>query len=230
MSQRKDDKRWPLHHKIMKMIKRKSINATSTCIFVVENNFNIEAYFSAPYFIAFYCSVRWKKTQSNLILILKITVHEKLVWKYSSKSIGLNGVIANWLYWPICRRIFKKPHRIIILCMWHLLSVNIHSSFVVRVFLKINIDTKMRWFFFLKNTNVFFTDRWVKKSTPYLTLSCLGIIILAILTAVFQAESHSTQLFLHTHVTSETPCIVLPLIWLKVRYEVVQKLDYQTCR
>lgn len=45
----------------MKMIKRKSINATSTCIFVVENNFNIEAYFSAPYFIAFYCSVRWKK-------------------------------------------------------------------------------------------------------------------------------------------------------------------------
>lgn len=38
---------------LMKMIKRKSINATSTCIFVVESNFNFEAYFSAPYFIAF---------------------------------------------------------------------------------------------------------------------------------------------------------------------------------
>lgn len=119
---------------------------------------------------------------------------------------------------------------LIILCIWHLLNVSFHSSFVWGFFLNKHRQNKMI-FFSIKNTNVFFTDCWVKKKHPlsdvilsrYHNLgnpdcSFLGWII------------HSTQLFLHTHVMSETSCIVLLLNRLKVRYEVVQKLYYQTCQ
>lgn len=84
--------------------------------------------------------------------------------------------------------------------------------------------------FFSKEHKRLFHGPLSEEKHPLSDLSCLGIIILAILTAVFQAESFIPLSYFYTHVTSETSCIVLPLIWLKVRYEVVQKLDYQTCQ
>lgn len=60
-------------------------------------------------------------------------------------------------------------------------------------------------FFYIKEHKRLFHGPLSEKSSPYLTLSCLGIIILAILTAVFQAESFIPLSYFYIHMLCQRP-------------------------